>query len=74
MRRAQEGEKLTTLDGIERAIDAEDVVIADDSGAVSLAGVMGGASTEVHDGTTDILLESATWDPLAVFKTAVGTS
>ncbi len=45
-------------------------MIADDSGAVSLAGVMGGASTEVHDGTTDILLESATWDPLAVFKTS----
>ena len=70
VRRAQAGEKLTTLDGIERALDAEDVVIADDSGAVSLAGVMGGASTEVHDGTTDILLESATWDPLAVFTTA----
>ncbi|RVW00489.1 phenylalanine--tRNA ligase subunit beta [Rhodococcus spongiicola] len=70
VRRAKAGEKLTTLDEVERALDPEDVVIADDSGVISLAGVMGGADTEVHDGTTDILLESATWDPLAVFKTS----
>jgi phenylalanyl-tRNA synthetase beta chain len=70
VRRAVAGEKLTTLDEIERVLDPEDVVIADDSGVVSLAGIMGGASTEVGSETTDILLEAATWDPLAVFKTA----
>lgn len=70
VRRAVAGEKLTTLDETERVLDPEDVVIADDSGVISLAGVMGGASTEVGSTTTDILLEAATWDPLAVFKTA----
>ncbi|MDN5759841.1 MAG: phenylalanine--tRNA ligase subunit beta, partial [Tomitella sp.] len=70
IRRAGEGETLTTLDGVERALDSEDVVICDDSGPVSLAGVMGGESTEVGDGSTRILLEAASWDPLAVFKTA----
>ncbi|MFD6859976.1 phenylalanine--tRNA ligase subunit beta [Rhodococcus sp. NPDC060090] len=68
IRRAAAGEKLTTLDGVERALDPEDVVITDDSGVISLAGIMGGATTEVGDGTTDILLEAATWDPLAVFR------
>ncbi|QDQ97789.1 phenylalanine--tRNA ligase subunit beta [Tomitella fengzijianii] len=70
VRRAAPGETLTTLDGIERKLDAEDVVICDDSGPVSLAGVMGGESTEVRDSSTRILLEAACWDPLAVFKTA----
>ncbi len=70
VRRAKAGEKLTTLDDVERTLDPEDVVIADDSGVISLAAVMGGATTEVGTATTDILLEGATWDPLAVFKTA----
>lgn len=70
VRRAQAGEKLTTLDGVERTLDAEDVVICDDTGAISLAGVMGGASTEVGAETTDVLLEAAIWSPLAVFKTS----
>ena len=70
VRRAKVGEKLTTLDDVERTLDPEDVVIADDSGVISLAAVMGGATTEVGTATTDILLEGATWDPLAVFKTA----
>ncbi|MEV0948884.1 phenylalanine--tRNA ligase subunit beta [Rhodococcus sp. NPDC049939] len=70
VRRAESGEKLTTLDETERVLDPEDVVIADDSGVVSLAGIMGGATTEVSSGSTDILLEAATWDPLAVFRTA----
>ncbi|WP_070378706.1 phenylalanine--tRNA ligase subunit beta [Rhodococcus sp. WMMA185] len=70
VRRAVVGEKLTTLDETERVLDPEDVVIADDSGVVSLAGVMGGASTEVGSESTDILLEAATWDPLAVFRTS----
>ncbi|WP_182349279.1 phenylalanine--tRNA ligase subunit beta [Tomitella gaofuii] len=70
VRRAAPGESLTTLDGVERTLDAEDVVICDDSGPLSLAGVMGGESTEVSDASTRILLEAACWDPLAVFKTA----
>ncbi|MFZ2511123.1 MAG: phenylalanine--tRNA ligase subunit beta, partial [Gordonia sp. (in: high G+C Gram-positive bacteria)] len=69
VRAAQSGEKLTTLDGAERTLDAEDVVIADDSGAIALAGVMGGADTEVTDSTTRILLESANFDQVRVFRT-----
>ncbi|OZD61558.1 phenylalanine--tRNA ligase subunit beta [Rhodococcus sp. 06-1059B-a] len=69
VRRAEAGEKLTTLDDVKRTLDAEDVVIADDSGAISLAGVMGGASTEVDETTVDVILEAATFDPLAVFRT-----
>src|SRR5690606_5366713 len=63
VRRARAGEKLTTLDGVERDLDPEDVVITDDSGVISLAGIMGGATTEVGDSTTDVLLEAAAWDP-----------
>ncbi|KQU06172.1 phenylalanine--tRNA ligase subunit beta [Rhodococcus sp. Leaf7] len=70
VRRAAAGETLRTLDDVERTLDPEDVVIADDSGVVSLAGVMGGASTEVGAETTDILLEAAIWSPLSVFRTA----
>jgi phenylalanyl-tRNA synthetase beta chain len=69
VRRANAGETLTTLDGVERSLDAEDVVIADGTGAISLAGVMGGASTEVDDSTSDVVLEAASFDPLAVFRT-----
>lgn len=69
VRRAAAGETLTTLDDTERTLDAEDVVICDDTGPISLAGVMGGATTEVSDETVDVLLEGACWDPLAVFRT-----
>lgn len=69
VRRARAGEKLTTLDDAERTLDPEDVVICDDRGPISLAGVMGGASTEVSSETTDVLLEAAVWDTLAVFRT-----
>ncbi|MFE3447006.1 phenylalanine--tRNA ligase subunit beta [Nocardia sp. NPDC059180] len=70
VRPANAGETLRTLDDAERVLDAEDVVIADDSGVVSLAGVMGGASTEVSAQSTDIVLEAATWNPLLVYRTA----
>ena len=69
VRRARAGEKLTTLDDAVRTLDPEDVVICDDRGPISLAGVMGGADTEVSAQTTDVLLEAAVWDPLAVFRT-----
>jgi phenylalanyl-tRNA synthetase beta chain len=70
VRRASPGETLRTLDDVLRVLDAEDVVISDESGPISLAGVMGGASTEVGPGTADILLEAATWNPLAIYRTA----
>jgi phenylalanyl-tRNA synthetase beta chain len=70
VRKAQRGEKLVTLDGVERALEPSDVVIADAERAVSLAGIMGGLDTAVTAGTRDILLEAAWWDPVTVRKTA----
>ena len=70
VRRAQDGEKLRTLDDVERTLSADDMVICDDNGPVSLAGVMGGASTEVGDTSTDILLEAANWEPASIARTA----
>jgi phenylalanyl-tRNA synthetase beta chain len=70
VRRAWQGEKLTTLDGQERALTPNMLVIADGHKAVALAGVMGGGETEVTEQTTTMLLESAHFDPLAVRRTA----
>lgn len=70
VRRATEGETLTTLDGVGRTLDATDLVVADPSGAISLAGVMGGASTEIGDSTTDVLIEAAHWTPAVISRTA----
>ena len=70
VRKASRGEKLSTLDKVTRTLDPDDVVICDESGPVSLAGVMGGAGTEVGPQTTDVLLEAATWDPLSIARTA----
>src|SRR5438067_8875131 len=70
VRRAGEGEPMTTLDGKERKLSADDLVIADAERPVALAGVMGGATSEVSDRTTRILLESAVFDPPGVRRTA----
>ncbi|HET6502741.1 MAG TPA: phenylalanine--tRNA ligase subunit beta [Amycolatopsis sp.] len=70
VRRAKPGEKLTTLDDAERVLDPDDIVIADDTGVVSLAGTMGGASTEITAESTDVLLEAAHWDPPSISRTA----
>jgi phenylalanyl-tRNA synthetase beta chain len=70
VRRARPGEKLTTLDGVARVLDAEDMVICDDSGPISLAAVMGGETSEVQPDTVDVLLEAAHWDPVMVGRTA----
>jgi len=66
VRRAAAGEKLATLDGEARELSAEDLVIADSERAIALAGVMGGANTEVGDATTDVLIESAHFHPSRV--------
>lgn len=70
VRRATAGEKLETLDGQLRTLNAEDLVIADDSGAIGLAGVMGGASTEVTETTRSVLIEAAVFDPISIARSA----
>jgi phenylalanyl-tRNA synthetase beta chain len=70
VRLAREGEKLTTLDGVTRKLSTDDLLITDDTGPIGLAAVMGGASTEIGDGTTAVLLEAAHWEPTGVARTA----
>ena len=81
VRRAENGEILTTLDGVKRKLVTEDLLICDDSGPIGLAGVMGGATTEIRDvavdpetgeavGSTEIVVEAAHFDPISVARTA----
>jgi phenylalanyl-tRNA synthetase beta chain len=76
VRRAEEGEKIVTLDGVERKLHAEDLVITDDRGPIGLAGVMGGANTEIADhedvegATTDVVIEAAHFDAVSIARTA----
>jgi len=70
VRRARAGEKLKTLDGSVRTLDLQDLVITDDSGPIGLAGVMGGASTEISNRTTNVLIEAANFDPVSIARTA----
>jgi phenylalanyl-tRNA synthetase beta chain len=70
VRRAAPGERLTTLDGVTRVLAAEDMVICDNTGPISLAAVMGGQTSEVLAGTTEVLFEAAHWDPVMVGRTA----
>ncbi len=69
VRRARTGEQITTLDGVVRTLHGDDVVICDARRAVAIAGVMGGAESEIRPTTTDVLIESAFFDPLAVRRT-----
>ena len=69
VRRAKSGEKLTSLDGVERALSHEMLVIADMERAVAVAGIMGGANSEVTENTTSILLESASFKPTSIHFT-----
>ena len=70
VRTARAGERLRTLDDEARDLTAETLLITDDSGPIALAGVMGGASTEVHEGTAAILLEAACFDPVSIRRTS----
>ncbi|MDN3260321.1 phenylalanine--tRNA ligase subunit beta [Streptomyces sp. CSDS2] len=76
VRRAEEGEKLVTLDGVERTLHAEDLVITDERGPIGLAGVMGGANTEIADhddaenATTEVVIEAAHFDAVSIARTA----
>jgi phenylalanyl-tRNA synthetase beta chain len=70
VRRARPGERLTTLDSVDRALDPEDMVICDDTGPISLAAVMGGESSEMRVDSVDVLFEAAHWDPVMVSRTA----
>ena len=70
VRRAHAGEKLTTLDDVQRDLDGDDMVICDDTGAISLAGVMGGQTSEVSASSVDILFEGAHWDPAMIAATS----
>ena len=70
VRRARPGERLTTLDGVARSLDPEDLLITDDRGPIGLAGVMGGAETEIGPETTAIVVEAARFDPVAIARAA----
>jgi phenylalanyl-tRNA synthetase beta chain len=69
VRRARDGETLTTLDGAKRVLDPADLVVTDDSGIIGLGGVMGGETTEMSETTTSILVEAAHWDAVSMFRT-----
>ncbi|HAQ59421.1 MAG TPA: phenylalanine--tRNA ligase subunit beta, partial [Microbacterium sp.] len=70
VRRAHAGEHLTTLDGKDRVLDVEDLLITDDSGPIGLAGVMGGGPTEMSDATRNVLVEAAIFDTVSIARTA----
>jgi phenylalanyl-tRNA synthetase beta chain len=70
VRRAKKGERLKTLDGVERILDPDDLVVADHARALALAGVMGGWETMITPETTNVLVEAAWFEPMAVRRTA----
>jgi phenylalanyl-tRNA synthetase beta chain len=70
VRRAEPGEKLRTLDGVERDLEQMDLMIADADRSVALAGIMGGEETEIGEGTTEVLLEAANFEPTGIYRTS----
>ncbi len=70
VRKARDGERITTLDGEDRKLSGEDLLICDARRPVALAGVMGGLESEIHDGTTRVLLESAYFEPRGIRRTS----
>jgi len=73
-RRASAGETVKTLDGVDRTLNADTVLVCDEAGPLSLAGVMGGAESEVSPASTNILLEGAAWDFINIRKTVKAQS
>ncbi|MFC5928871.1 phenylalanine--tRNA ligase subunit beta [Cryobacterium melibiosiphilum] len=70
VRRAQPGEKIVTLDDVTRTLNGEDLLITDESGPIGLAGVMGGASTEIDSTSTNVLIEAANFDSVSIARSA----
>jgi phenylalanyl-tRNA synthetase beta chain len=70
VRRARPGERLRTLDGVDRDLEPYDLMIADGERSVALAGIMGGEETEIGEATTDVLLEAANFEPYTIFRTS----
>ncbi|MDQ7030043.1 MAG: phenylalanine--tRNA ligase subunit beta [Ardenticatenia bacterium] len=70
MRQARDGERLITLDGVERHLTPDDILVTDTAGVLSIAGIMGGAETEVDETTRHILLEAAAWDFISIRRTS----
>ncbi len=70
VRRARDGERLETIDHVERVLDPETLLIADAEGPIGIAGVMGSAGSEVGDRTTEVIIESAIFDPVSIRRTA----
>jgi len=70
VRRASEGERLVTLDDVDRPLDTEDLLITDDRGPIGIAGVMGGESTEVSASTTALVIEAAHFEPVSIARSS----
>src|SRR3954469_23495819 len=70
VRHAKKGEKLRTLDGVDRPLETSDLLIADAERAIALAGIMGGEETEIAEGTTTVLLEAANFEPFTIYRTS----
>ncbi|MEK6275432.1 MAG: phenylalanine--tRNA ligase subunit beta [Actinomycetota bacterium] len=70
VRRALPGEKLRTLDGVERELTPDDLMIADGESSIALAGIMGGEDTEIGESTSDVLLEAANFEPYSIFRSS----
>jgi phenylalanyl-tRNA synthetase beta chain len=70
VRLAEPGETIRTLDGVDRKLEPDDLMIADADRSVALAGIMGGEETEIGEGTTEVLLEAANFEPTGIFRTS----
>ena len=70
VRLAEPGETIRTLDGVERKLEPDDLMIADADRSVALAGIMGGEETEIGEGTTEVLLEAANFEPTGIFRSS----